>query len=304
VPDLFADVWPEVSRALVRFLCRRGASDAQAQDIAQDVALKVLTRHIPFTSSQDLLRWCYPVARNALVDAQRASARFVAVPDEDAAFDVPDMFDTHRVVESRLRLQDVLVGIRQLSSADQEALAPLLDDDGPADPTCRRESTRLAVRRHRARARLTALVGPVAAVFGWVLGARPARTSARFAPAAVAVSLSLASVAGGAAVVQTPSHEALQATMVSDTVAAPAAVSAPARPVAPPARAVAPVRRAAVAADETRVVVPATGVVVRTGTRAPRGRELACASTGGERSCVDRPTTAIARESLVPPLGG
>lgn len=320
LPSPFDEVWPQVNTSLISYLCRRGATFPQAQDISQEVALKVLTRDVAFTSAQDLLRWCYPVARNALVDEQRTASRIYTVPDvgseEETGVDVVDRFDTHVVVESRLRLQRVLAGIRQLSAADQTALAPFLADDGPAEPADRTESTRLAVRRHRARNRLVALVGPAAAALGWALGPRPARPT-RLQPtlAAAGVSFSIAVAVVVAPVLDAPAAPRL-APLVTRLVdlgtGTGTGAPTPRDAAGTGARASSVTSTAPTSApyvdvrDEVRAEVPAAGVAVATGTRAPRGRELVCA--GGlsalRRTCVDRPFDLPPPAEPVPAAAG
>lgn len=295
----FGDVWPAVSTALSRYLARRGATSAQTQDISQDVALKALLHDVQFSSAQDLLRWCYPVARNGLVDAQRAASRVALLPSlgSDEGLDVADGSDLHRTVESRLRLLEVVQGIRQLSHGDREALAPLLLDEEPAAPADRRESTRLAVRRHRARARLLAKVGQAAAAIAWAFGSRSTRTSSRLMPAAATASLSVTLLVGvGALTAPTPDPvplPSIEAASGSSQLPVHAGDIAPdaAQPVAArPLTAAPPTTHAELPTE----VVATSGVAVSTGTRAARGRELVCVTglPSADETCVDRPVDA------------
>lgn len=289
------DVWPEVSAELVRYLRRRGATPCQAQDVAQDVAVKVLTRKVAFTSAQDLLRWCYPVARNGLVDLQRAGRRVADEPG--AAPELPAVVDVHAVVEARMRLERVVAGFRRLEVGDQEALRPLLAGEDLSASADRREATRLAVRRHRARARLTALVGPAATVVGWVLGTkgRPAR---RVAPGAVALPLALAVATGALPQLAPPAAEpvapAQQAASHPGGPAAPIAVQSRVTPptrMAPAADRVAAAAPAPAAARELVAVEPAEGLLVRVESQQRDGAELVCLAHDGllEQTCVDEP---------------
>lgn len=297
------DVWPEVSAELERYLRRRGATSSQAQDLAQDVAVKVLTRGVAFTSAQDLLRWCYPVARNGLVDLQRAARRVADDPEQ--APEASSGVDVHAVVEARIRLTRVLAGIRRLDVGDQEALRPLLRGEELPASADRREATRLAVRRHRARARLTTLVGPAAAVLGWVLGTR-GRPARRVAPAAVALPFALA-VATGALPPQQALPPASSAAAPVDQAAFRASDAdgrgGGSRPLVPPApppakRAVADTAAAAPAAPagpaaprQIAEVAPAEGVLVRVETHKRVGDELVCVAHDGllTQTCVEEP---------------
>jgi DNA-directed RNA polymerase specialized sigma24 family protein len=174
-----ADVWPEVSCRLTKLLMSRGAPRDVADDVVQEVAARVLAKEIVFGDATDLLRWAVPVALNLLVDNARSAHRVTPVtetPDQPVA-DVADL------VAHRDRLGRVLGAIRHLSPADQAALTA--SDDLPAD---RREAVRLAVRRHRARRRLLALVDGVAAfaafLAGWAKRSRVPVTAVAVAPVA------------------------------------------------------------------------------------------------------------------------
>lgn len=122
---------------------------------------------MPFTSADDLLRWCRLVGRRLAVDAHRRTVRSTsveAVPDQAGTVDV------EAAALARVRADRVLTALHDLDPNDRAAIIDLRSPD--AD---RREQVRLAVRRHRARARLTAIVDGVAALLGWLLIRRPAR---------------------------------------------------------------------------------------------------------------------------------
>ena len=175
------DIWPEVRARLLGYLSARGISPANADDIVQDVAERVISHRVCFVDADDLLRWCFPVARHASVDQHRRSARLVSTHCVvDRATD-DDLADT---VGAKLRLRRVVDGWSKLSSSERQALVDAAQDAGPVLDGATR------VRRHRARKRLLELVGP-AAVLGFAIRAvrRFGRTGAAvIAPAAVAAS--------------------------------------------------------------------------------------------------------------------
>jgi DNA-directed RNA polymerase specialized sigma24 family protein len=176
--DALAVVWPEVSRRLTRLLASRGAAHDVTDDIVQEVAARVLSRGIVFEDAADLMRWTVPVALNLLVDHARATKRVAVGGDVDTT--VPDIAD---VVVDRDRLGRVLGAVAQLSDGDRAALVasglPAAD---------RRESVRLAVRRHRARRRLLAIVDGAAGIAAW-LGLRLRRARGGALTASVALAL-------------------------------------------------------------------------------------------------------------------
>lgn len=176
--DDLSVVWPEVSHRLAKLLTSRGAPRDVVDDVVQETAARVLARGIVFDDAMDLMRWAVPVALNLLVDNARAAAKVTPVTEDHDA-PVADVAD---LVAHRDRLGRVLGAVRQLSPADRAALAT--PTEVPAD---RREAVKLAVRRHRARRRLLALVDGVAA-FAALLGAwlRRSRSSAATATVAIA----------------------------------------------------------------------------------------------------------------------
>jgi DNA-directed RNA polymerase specialized sigma24 family protein len=176
--DALAAVWPEVSLRLTRLLGSRGAARDVTDDIVQEVAARVLSRGIVFDDAADLMRWTVPVALNLLVDHARATKRVSVGQAVDST--VPDIAD---VVVDRDRLGRVLGAVAQLSDGDRAALVasglPAAD---------RRESVRHAVRRHRARRRLLAIVDGAAGIAAW-LGLRLRRTRGGALTASVALAL-------------------------------------------------------------------------------------------------------------------
>jgi hypothetical protein len=176
--DDLSVVWPEVSHRLAKLLTSRGAARDVVDDVVQEVAARILAHGIVYVDAMDLMRWAVPVALNLLVDNARAAAKVTPVT-EDHHSPVSDVAD---LVAHRDRLGRVLGAVRQLSPADRAALAT--PSEAPAD---RREAVKLAVRRHRARRRLLALVDGVAAFLGVVGGwLRRTRSSAATATVAIA----------------------------------------------------------------------------------------------------------------------
>jgi hypothetical protein len=187
--DALAVVWPEVSRRLARLLASRGAAHDVVDDIVQEVAARVLSRAIAFEDAADLMRWTVPVALNLLVDHARATKRVTVGGQVDTT--VPDIAD---VVVDRDRLGRVLGAVAQLSDGDRAALV------APGVPAAdRRESVRLAVRRHRARRRLLALVDGAAGIAAWLglrMGLRLRRTRSGVLTATVALALPMGMFVG------------------------------------------------------------------------------------------------------------
>jgi DNA-directed RNA polymerase specialized sigma24 family protein len=161
--------WPQTAGHLRRFLTRLGANSHTADDLVQEVAVRLIRSAPPVADDEELLRWCYVVVRRLYVDHLRGHARLL--PAEQLGRDFADAQDVHRVVEGRLMVARVGRALRELSEADRETLLRTLRDDDTAPPASRRDSTRLAVQRHRARNRLDALLaGSLSIMLGFVRG--------------------------------------------------------------------------------------------------------------------------------------
>jgi DNA-directed RNA polymerase specialized sigma24 family protein len=159
----------------VRVLCGRQVPPADAEDIVQEVAVRALAHPQDFATREDLARWCWRVTWRLRIDAVRKTRRVATTECPD----VPATEDTVRLVEGRLALEAALAGVTSLSPRDRSALFAVASPDAS-----RQETVRLAVRRHRARARLRRALGGgfVVAGLAWLdLVLRRLRPRARLA---------------------------------------------------------------------------------------------------------------------------
>lgn len=232
-------VWPEVSLRLAKLLASRGAAPDVVDDVVQEVAARVLAKRIAFTDAMDLMRWAVPVALNLLVDNARAGQRLTPVTDDH---DQP-MADVADLVAHRDRLNRVLRALPLLSDSDRAVLT------GPeVVPSDRKEAVRLAVRRHRARRRLLALVDGVAAFVALAAGLlrRTGRSAATAGVAIAATPVALMLLSPGT---PTPQRDVAPATADAERASVERAVSRAAAvrtvPAARPRPATASVRKAA-----------------------------------------------------------
>lgn len=76
------DVWKQFSRQLLQFLRRRVDDPVDAEDILQDVFLKVHTRMHTLKDTGRLAPWLYRIARNALIDHERRRRPTLPPPEE------------------------------------------------------------------------------------------------------------------------------------------------------------------------------------------------------------------------------
>jgi hypothetical protein len=177
-------VWPAVRARIVSRLRGLGTPVAEAEDIAQEVAIRALREPRRFASEEHLVRWCSRVAANLRVDEiRRGTTRHPGeLPDVEGGF------DTARTVERRLALDILSAEIAQLSEDDRRLLFEV------ESSASRREAVRLAVRRHRLRTRLAALVEGLLAGIVVVRRVRPggiARAAVVVVPIAAVLGLPL-----------------------------------------------------------------------------------------------------------------
>jgi RNA polymerase sigma-70 factor (ECF subfamily) len=75
------NIWHEFSGKLARFIRSRVRDDATAEDILQDVFVKIATRASDLEDTAKLQGWIYLVARNAIIDYYRTRKESVEVPE-------------------------------------------------------------------------------------------------------------------------------------------------------------------------------------------------------------------------------
>ncbi len=79
--DALEQVWSELAGRLRAFIRRRVADDAQAEDILQDVFLKLVRRAGELPVPAKLQGWVFLIARNAIIDHYRTRKATVALPE-------------------------------------------------------------------------------------------------------------------------------------------------------------------------------------------------------------------------------
>ncbi|HVT75401.1 MAG TPA: hypothetical protein VHD87_00110 [Acidimicrobiales bacterium] len=162
-----ADTWPTVSARAVAALRRRGVSDEIAEDAVLEAITRAIARDVPFSDADDLLRWVHVVAWRIVLDDRKRDRRLVYDTPDRVAPDDPSL-----VAELRLRVEKLARLVSGLSVSDHNALFAVVE---PA--LDRRDATRLAVRRHRVRAKLLRMLEGAAAAAAWLRrrGRRPHR---------------------------------------------------------------------------------------------------------------------------------
>lgn len=181
-PLTIDEAWATVGARLHAMLRRRGVDPDAADDIVQETAARALEHGVEFRDEEDLLRWANVVAWRIALNDWRGRQWIAASPVPDRPATVP----LEDEVIARHTLARVLASLSRLSAADREALR------FGGEARTRTEATKHYVRRHRARARLAALVEGLVGVLAAVLWRGRPRT--RAAAVAVAAPLLIAAV--------------------------------------------------------------------------------------------------------------
>ena len=97
-------VWREFRQPLLSFISRRVPDAADADDVLQDVFLKV-HRHLPEVNDETRLApWLYQVARNTLIDRYRRKRDTEELPETlPSAEDDMDVLEAERHIASCLK---------------------------------------------------------------------------------------------------------------------------------------------------------------------------------------------------------
>src|SRR5687768_3446616 len=72
--ETLQDIWAELGQRVRRFVATRINDSHTADDITQDVMLKVQTRLDQLPAEEKLTSWVFAIARNAIIDHYRAAA--------------------------------------------------------------------------------------------------------------------------------------------------------------------------------------------------------------------------------------
>ncbi|HVV36803.1 MAG TPA: hypothetical protein VHC63_09400 [Acidimicrobiales bacterium] len=181
-----ADTWPTVSARAIASLCRRGVARERAEDAVLEAITRAIARDVPYSDAEDLLRWVHIVAWRIVLDDRKRDRRLVYDTPDSVAPDDPSL-----AAELRLRVEKLGGLVSGLSLADYNALVAV-----PASGLDRRDATRLAVRRHRVRAKLLRMLEGAAAAAAWLRrrGRRPSRgnvVAAATVPPALLLSLAV-----------------------------------------------------------------------------------------------------------------
>lgn len=120
----FGEVYELMGPKLVQFFLRQGASQDLAEDLLQDVAVRLFRARGSFQRGASAMAWAYGVSRNAYIDHLRAAkTRRVVVSDDDAlgraASD--EAASAEAMVSAGQQADHVAAAIEKLPAAQRQA---------------------------------------------------------------------------------------------------------------------------------------------------------------------------------------
>jgi RNA polymerase sigma-70 factor (ECF subfamily) len=86
--DATYQIWVELKTNLHRFISRRAANEADADDILQDVFFKIHSNIDRLRDTTKIHSWVYQITRNAIIDYYRARRSDLSLDATPDAFDV------------------------------------------------------------------------------------------------------------------------------------------------------------------------------------------------------------------------
>jgi RNA polymerase sigma-70 factor (ECF subfamily) len=120
----FGEVYELMGPKLIQFFMRQGASRPLAEDLLQDVAVRLYRARGNFQRGASAMAWAYGVSRNAHVDHLRAAkTRRVVVSDDEALNRVAsgDETSTEALVAASQQARHLAAAFETLPRAQRQA---------------------------------------------------------------------------------------------------------------------------------------------------------------------------------------
>jgi RNA polymerase sigma-70 factor (ECF subfamily) len=78
--EVVTEIWQQVRDGLRAFIAKRVANDAEAEDILQEVFLRIHRRLDSVNDPRRIVSWVYQITRNAIIDHYRATGKRLEQP--------------------------------------------------------------------------------------------------------------------------------------------------------------------------------------------------------------------------------
>ena len=112
-------VWEAFHTPLQQFIRRRVSDEATAEDVLQDVFLKIHQHMETLRDVKKLESWIYQITRNAIIDSYRSSRPTIPLEAEEV-LDLPEELPSDDVVSELL--PSVRAMVKSLPEVDRQAL--------------------------------------------------------------------------------------------------------------------------------------------------------------------------------------
>jgi len=120
--EAFARIYEEYFDKIYRFVTFRIGDQTEAEDVTQQVFIKVLHsissfkwKGIPFSA------WLFRIARNQVIDYVRKKKRYATVPLDERVADSD--IDPQSATERKLDIERVLAATKQLTDSQREVIS-------------------------------------------------------------------------------------------------------------------------------------------------------------------------------------
>lgn len=77
----FDDVWNQMHKRLCWYVCSRVSNEQDAEDLLQDIFLRIYNQSGSLRDAQRMEHWMYQVARNRIIDHYRSQRNWVELPE-------------------------------------------------------------------------------------------------------------------------------------------------------------------------------------------------------------------------------
>jgi len=134
--EAFEVLYGRWRRQIYRFLIRQCAGAGTADELYQDVWLRVVNARRQYTVAAKFSTWLFRIARNRLIDHWRSEGRkpVAEMPGDDCETDpvdrvaAPDELQPEKIMERKERMRLVVGAVESLPDAQREAF--LLHEEG------------------------------------------------------------------------------------------------------------------------------------------------------------------------------
>lgn len=151
----FESLYARHKGALFRFVLRSVKARGEAEELFQDIWMRVIDARARYAPQAKFTTWLYTIAHNRLVDHWRARGLAVVSLDDDdagAAEPVaPPSSEPHRMAEARETLERLSAAIAALPLAQREAFLLHHEGDLTAAEIARATGTNEAAAKSRLR---------------------------------------------------------------------------------------------------------------------------------------------------------